>query len=109
MLNLNEAMNEFNPTPQILSRSGSETPKLLIEKNAGVNGITTIPILTAGDDKLKTTFVRNGETDRCVCDCLAEKRLMCWSDNGWCSSGVMLQTINQTIMPYVNLPHAQFS
>ena len=66
--------------------------------------ITAVPIVAADGTKLKATFVKKGLTERSVRNCLKSDRLMCWSENGWVNNGVMLQIIEQVIVPHVRPP-----
>lgn len=107
ILNLDETQSKFAPTPRTtLTRSGS-VPQKIVTDTAGstqTNGITAVPIVAADGTKLKVTYVKKGLTERSVRDCLRSDRRMCWSDNGWVNNGVMLQIIDQVIVPHVKPP-----
>lgn len=107
ILNLDETQSKFAPTPRTtLTRSGSD-PQKIVADGAGAtqtNGVTAVPIVAADGSKLKTTYVKKGLTERCVRDLVKPDRLMCWSDNGWVNNGVMLQIIDQVIVPHVKPP-----
>ena len=107
ILNLDETQSKFAPTPRTtLMRSGSDPQKIVADTAGSTqsNGITAVPIVAADGTKLKATFVKKGLTERSVRNCLKSDRLMCWSDNGWVNNGVMLQIIEQVIVPHVRPP-----